>query len=279
MAPPQNTQTQTDELLRRIDELERHLDQTRAELEAADRLSTLGLLTGAIAHECNNVLTPVLSYARAALDAPGDSVLQRKALQRAAEGAERVARIAASVLRLAGGAASPGPEPASCDPTEAISRAVGCLSRPPQECGIDLQVDSAPGLRLAIPPTDLEHVLLNLLLNSVRAMRGGGVITIRCSVAPTGSTWNIAPGMALLEVVDTGPGIDAAVLETLFHPSRRGQRRADATEAIPSNGLGLIICRRLVEASGGTIEAESQPGHGARFGITLPVLNRPAIAA
>ncbi|MBK7403127.1 MAG: HAMP domain-containing histidine kinase [Phycisphaerales bacterium] len=271
MPPPHDMQVQADELVRRIDELEGHLRRTQAELEAADRLSTLGLLTGAIAHECNNLLTPVLAYARAALDAPADADLQRKALVRAAEGAERVSRIASSVLRLAGGPACE--EPATCDPAEAIQRAIECLGRPPDRCGIELRTEIPPGLRLAIPPTDLEHVLLNLLLNALRAMRSGGVITINAQ--RNGSTWNTSPGLATLEITDTGPGIAPEILDSLFQPARRmaGMRPNEGS------GLGLIICRRLLEASGGTIDVQSTPGAGACFRITLPVATSQAKAA
>ncbi len=103
----------------------------------------------------------------------------------------------------------------------------------------------------------LEQVILNLVLNAVRAMPGGGWIEI--------SGRKVEDGRAVaLGVADTGPGITPEHLPNIFEPgfsTRSG-----------SPGLGLAVCRKIVEQHGGTIAAVSRPGCGAKFTITFPLL-------
>lgn len=265
-----STGNRSDTLLRRIEELEAQLSRARQEFEASNRLSTLGILTGAIAHEFSNILTPVLSYARAALERPDDRELTARALERAAKGVEQASRVANAVLRLAGSGVDQDDEPALCDPAEAVQGALGCMGRRPEEDGVELRLVLPPGLRLRIRRTDLEHVLLNLLLNSVRALKpSGGVLEITCrELAPaTGSTWNTPGAWAELAVRDTGPGISRELMEQLFEPLLSRSSRLPNLQR--GNGLGLVICRRLIEAAGGVIQAESEVGQGAVFRIQL----------
>lgn len=257
----QNTRQQTDRVLESLERLDATLHRARDDAAQASQLETLGLLTGAIAHEFNNILTPVLSYARVALDSPEDRALCLRALERAAAGAERASRIATSVLRLAG--RTPDEAHAACQPREALRAAVGCLGEPLDALSVELRDKLPDGLTLAIPQTDLEHVFLNLVLNAVRALGGtGGVIEV--GLVGSDSTWNVGGGgVAVMAVEDTGPGIDAELLPRLFEPF-------PSPGGPGGNGLGLAICRRLVEAAGGRIAADTA-GRGARFLITLPV--------
>jgi two-component system NtrC family sensor kinase len=275
MAQPQQLNPQADDLLRRIDELEQRLDHTRSELETSGQLRTLGLLAGAIAHEFNNILTPVLSYARVALDAPDDAELSRRALEKAADGVERASRLAKSVLNLAGRGSGAG-HPPRCHPASALRAALDCLDQPLAARGISLKTEIDSAVELMIHQTDLEHVLLNLLINAVRALGdGGGVIEVACRAA-TGvecSTWNTPAAGALLEVRDSGPGVDPALLPTLFEPF---QKRASRAAPRQGNGLGLAICRHLVEAVGGSITLRTDVPQGAAFVVMLPTAAAPA---
>ncbi|MDQ7014327.1 MAG: HAMP domain-containing sensor histidine kinase [Planctomycetota bacterium] len=269
MPQGQRTNPQADQLLARIDSLGDRVRRSRDDLDAASQLETLGLLTSAIAHEFNNILTPILSYARVALDSPEDIDLCHRALERAAMGVERASRIASSVLRLAGN--DKGAQPAeSCSPAVALQGALACLAAPLEARSIELRLGIAEELRLPISQTDLEHVFLNLLLNSSRALgEGGGVIEISCENPTIGSTWNSTKAdsdTVTLVFRDNGPGIDAETLAGLFEPFQR----TPSISRKQSNGLGLAICRQLLEAAGGTIAAESTDGTGATFLITLP---------
>jgi two-component system sensor histidine kinase HydH len=107
--------------------------------------------------------------------------------------------------------------------------------------------------------TQLEQVLLNLLLNAQKAMPAGGQIDVRLRHDPV-------EGAVILEVEDDGPGIPEDVRKRLFQPFFT--TRTDGT------GLGLATCLKNVQYHGGTIEVQSEVGRGARFIVTLPLLSR-----
>jgi two-component system, sensor histidine kinase FlrB len=111
------------------------------------------------------------------------------------------------------------------------------------------------GVRLSVDRHRLEQVILNLMLNALRAMPGGGWIEL--------SGRMIYEGQAILfTVTDTGPGISPEHLPRIFE--------AGFSTRAGSPGLGLAVCRKIVEQHGGKIEVESQPGRGAKFIMTFP---------
>jgi CheY-like chemotaxis protein len=111
----------------------------------------------------------------------------------------------------------------------------------------------------------LKQVLLNLLSNAVKYNRVGGQVEISCTTAN---------GRVRTQISDTGIGIRADQLPKLFEPFERlGAEQTD----IEGTGLGLSLCKALVEAMGGTIEAESEPGAGTTFSIELAEAQRPDV--
>ena len=256
-----------DRVLRALDLAEERLRDMERQLEQAERLATMGTLVGVVAHEFNNLLTPIMSYAQLAMSAPADEQLTRKALERAYKGAERASRVASSMLGFGKGI----DEPAACLVREALREAVDTTRLNARHEHIELTVDIEDGLCAAITPLSLQQVFVNLLLNARKAMgqeRGG------ITVEGRRSTWNTddRPTHALhddksCEVIvrDTGPGIPADIMRTLFTPYRSGDRRRPG-----GTGLGLTICKRLIESAHGTISVVSTPGEGAAITITLP---------
>jgi signal transduction histidine kinase len=112
------------------------------------------------------------------------------------------------------------------------------------------------GIFLAADRHRLEQVLLNLVLNAARAMPGGGWIELGGRKVQDGNA-------VALVVADAGPGISPELLTRVFEPgfsTRAG-----------SPGLGLAVCRKIVEQHGGTIAASSRPGWGATFTLTFPL--------
>ena len=107
--------------------------------------------------------------------------------------------------------------------------------------------------------TELQQVLINLIVNAINVMPEGGEIVISTEDAELGNV----PGVRL-RVTDTGTGMDEAVLSRIFEPFFTTRPGGEGT------GLGLSICRTLIERSGGTISAESRPGRGTTFTLWLP---------
>lgn len=259
-----------DELLTALDALQARIDGLEDEVQHAQRLASLGTLAAIIAHELNNILTPVLNYAQLALHASDQPAQADRALRKTVEGVKRAGRITEAVL---GFAREGGDEPDACDVRAVIDDTLACLGRDVARDGIVLELDAPEGLTAAIAPTPLQQVLLNLILNGREAMLGGrGTL----AVSARRSTWNIADDTLIegVEIVvrDTGKGIPADRLATLFEPFATSVRTDEERKqgAHRGVGLGLAVCRQLVEGAGGEIDCASTVGEGTTFTIRLP---------
>ena len=259
--------------LPRLAKAEADLESLRKELDHTHQLATLGTLTAGIAHEINNILTPILAYAQMAKGSPGDADLQAKATDRAIAGVEAASRIIEAVLGFARAEEEAGPANIS----NVIGSSLACLGRAPERDGIFLTVEADAEAQVRIQPLALQQVLLNLMLNALSALHGHRG-ELRIDVAERDD------GMTQIRVADNGPGIDESVAKTLFEPfvTNRPRRGSDDwTGGQGGSGLGLAICKRLIEEAGGTIEvgpgwfeSEARSGPGATFTITLPASGR-----
>lgn len=124
---------------------------------------------------------------------------------------------------------------------------------------ITLTFEGAAGPPVTADPGRLEQVVMNLVGNALKFTPEGGVVTVEVADEGTESE---------LSVTDNGPGITAEELPLLFE--RFSQGRAGRLTRDAGTGLGLVICRHIVEAHGGRIRVESQPGKGSRFAFRLP---------
>lgn len=255
-----------------LEQLQARVSELEHELERTQRLATIGTLMGSIAHEFNNILTPVMSYAQLAQQSPEDRALVSKALQKAVEGTERAAQIAAALLGFI-----------RDDETElvthvgaAIRDCLACVGREPQKDGISLVVEAPTDCWVRIRPVALQQVLMNLLLNAWEVVSAGsGQIRIKAEC----STWNPSGsrvgkagpkgshGWVRITVSDNGIGMSPELVKKLFQPFVRGKQAPGGRRG---TGLGLAICKRLIQEAGGTIEVESALGHGTTFTVTLP---------
>jgi len=228
--------------------LEEKVKERTAALVRAARASTAGTMAGGVAHEFNNLLGGILGCTEAALEeAPSPEV--REALEMIAKTARRGVGVTQALLR----ATRAEPEVSRCDPAALFEEAVA-EARPP--AGVEIARDFAE-VDLRADAAMLRQVLSNLVRNAVAAMGGSGRL---------GLAVRVAGGEVLLEVADSGPGIEEAVREILFEPfvtTRRGGREGA--------GLGLFLSERLVGAHGGRIEVLSRPGEGTRFVVHLPL--------
>jgi len=259
--PAASQQERIDSLLSELERVESQFEQVREHLTHTHRLATLGTLSSIVAHEYNNLLTPVINYARMALSDGSDSELMRKALQKCLDAAERATQVSHSLL----GFCRQENDTTQAYLPDTVQEAVNCLGRDPAKDGIELITD-APELTVAMSPLNLQQVLVNLILNAKKAMRrSGGRLVIRGSPADK-------PNTATLEVADTGPGIPDAIREQLFEPFvTRAHDSDEPVDDKSGTGLGLCVCRDLVHAAQGSINVASTPGEGTTFRITLPI--------
>ena len=262
--PPTSAQTDDQHLQRQVAAAQEQLEYLRDQLTDSQRLATIGTIAAVIAHEFNNLLTPICSYSQYALssaesDDP-DMALIRKALSKAFASSTKAGKICTSMLSLARGESSFG----DVSVQKLVDEVLQVLARDPQKDGIALRVQVQPELTVEGDPVQLEQVLLNLLINARQAMLGkGGSLTIK-------ATAEGADGREVkIQVIDTGAGIPSKLLDKIFEPfftTKEATRKGE----VKGTGLGLAICRDIIEHHKGRIEVASELGKGTTFTIYLP---------
>jgi signal transduction histidine kinase/ActR/RegA family two-component response regulator len=275
-----------DELARQVAERTADLERSRRELEdrlvelrdaqaqlvARERMAAIGLLAAGVAHEINNPLAFVLSNVRFALDELGrpepaarDAAEAARALHEAARGIERMKDI---VGGLRGLSRAEDDEAASVELDKAVEATLRLAWNE-----IRHQALLVRELRPAPPVSSTEgrigQLVLNLVVNALQAMpsRDSSRNAVRVSTLTSEAGW------AVIEVADNGTGMTAEVRSRLFEPFFTTKPRGVGT------GLGLSMCKRVVDAAGGRIAVESEPGVGTTFRIELPPAGRPAPGA
>jgi signal transduction histidine kinase len=248
-------------LLGQLGEMQRQLDALRDQLTESQRLATIGTIAAVIAHEFNNLLTPVVSYSQIGLQSAKsekpDMELVCKALSKAFIGAEKAGKICTAMLGLARGETTFS----KVSVQSLVDETLMVLARDPQKDGIALRVQVQPDLWISGDSVQIEQVLLNLLINARQAMLGkGGSLTVKASSEE---------GEVRIQVIDTGPGIPENLLPKIFQPffTTKGTARKEESRG---TGLGLAICKDIIEHHKGRILVESQVGRGTMFSIFLP---------
>jgi PAS domain S-box-containing protein len=246
-------------------ELEVRVEQRTAELVQLQKLETLGQLTGGIAHDFNNVLSIVLGslrLLRKRFDHPEGALrLIDAAIQGAQRGADLTKRLLAFARRqeLASG---------PIDLAELV-RGTSDLLRRSLGPEVRIELDLPAGLPPArADASQLDVAVLNLAVNARDAMPLGGTLTMRgrCERVGTGHATGLAPGdYVVLEVIDTGQGMDAATLARACEPFFTTKGVGKGT------GLGLAMVHGFAAQSGGALRLASQPDRGTTAAIWLPV--------
>ncbi len=227
----------------------------------AQKMETLGILAGGIAHNFNNALTSVLGYigfARMKLNDP-DKAMQL--LKKAEIASSAAAGIAGQLLTFARGG-DPVKAPLSIAKVirDAVSLSLG-------GAGVDASIEIPPGLHgVEADEGQLGQVFNNLIINAVQAMPDGGTIAIRCANVGTEKPppQGLLPGdYVRIALSDRGCGIPEEMLEKVFEPYF-------TTRAGIGSGLGLASVRSIVEKHGGTVTLHSEVGKGATFTLHIP---------
>jgi signal transduction histidine kinase len=142
------------------------------------------------------------------------------------------------------------------------------LEREMMKYRVQVEREFAPVPRVSANPSQIQQVLLNLLVNARQAMPGGGRLIVRLAHDESG-------GLVDLMVRDTGCGMTPDVMRRIFDPHFTTKAGPDETGK-GGTGLGLTACREIVEAHRGRIRVESAPGKGTAITIRLPVLQAAA---
>lgn len=223
-----------------------------AQLQQLQPLANLGMAWAMTAHELNNLLTPIVSYAQLALQNPGDAALTEKALKKA----ERFSTQAGEMLEKVMTLANPGnAQTEMCQVTDLLDDVFGCIGRDFSKDRIKLVLDIEKDLTVKADLSSLRQVLMNLVLNARQAMQEkGGMFSV---------TAHKESEFTRIEISDTGCGVAPDKLHQIFTPFYTNGKKN-------GNGLGLAFCRKVIESHGGCISVDSQVDKGTRFKILLP---------
>ncbi len=246
-------------LHQRLAKTEREYDTLRSQNLQLQALANLGSATSMIAHEINNLLTPLANYAALAAKNPQDSELVAKVLDKTVRNCQRASKIMSSMLALANGRTE---ERQRVSVRSLVDEVFTCLCRDFNKDGIVVHTEVPEGFEVVCVPVQIQQVFMNLILNARDAMLPGGG-SLRIAAAKNGRTIDIS-------VADTGRGIAREDLESIFEPFFTTKAGQEGALSDSGSGVGLAFCKRVIDAHGGEISAESQPGHGSTFHVRLP---------
>ena len=247
----------------RVDQKTRELKRTLDEVLHVEKMASVGKMAAVLAHEINNPLSGILTYSKLLHkwlerdQAIGEK--KQEALQCLDLIANESRRCGDLVKHLLTFSRTAPMHVESTDLNVGVERCL-MLVRPQMEhTGIQLHLDLGEGLpRVQCDPSQIEQVLLALVMNAIDAMPRGGNLWLQTRVTPAGNALEI-------EVRDDGCGIPPEILPHMFEPF------LTTKESGKGVGLGLAVSRSIIERHHGSIAVESEPGKGTTFFIRLPL--------
>jgi signal transduction histidine kinase/ActR/RegA family two-component response regulator len=260
--------TANETLEERVRERTREHELALAKLHEAQKLETLGQLTGGVAHDFNNLLTPIignLDLLRRRLEASDPS---QRLIDASLQAASRAGTL---VQRLLAFARRQDLRPRSVDISLLLDGMIDLVRRS-LDPAIEVQIGHSPSLPPArVDPNQLELAILNLAINARDAMPRGGKLRILASAETVDQAGQLEPGGYVRIIVqDEGTGMDADVLARAIEPffSTKGLGKG--------TGLGLSMVHGLAAQLGGMLNLKSRPGRGTTAEIWLPVATEAA---
>jgi signal transduction histidine kinase len=246
------------EFLREISQRLREFNQRYVqEILQAERLAVIGRFARSIVHDIKNPLNIISLTAEVSGMDQATPESRKKAVTTIRKQVERVSEMTSEILEF-----TQGTRANFVFATVDYSNFIQQLSeeiRPETELkGVKLQADGLSSVQVPMDPKRLRRVFFNLLHNATDAMPEGGTVFLRFSTTPT---------EVITEIEDTGPGIAPEIADKLFEVFATFGK-AHGT------GLGLSICKKIIEDHHGRMWSRQEPGRGAIFGFTLPIVKR-----
>ncbi len=232
-----------------------------AERESARRSHALAEIATVLAHEIRNPLGSMELFTGLLADATAHMPETRQWVTHLQAGLRALSATVNNVLQFH--SQSEG-QMMPTDLDRLISETAGFLAPVARQRGQQVQVENTAGKVTAhADPNRLKQVFFNLALNAFRAMPPGGKLTVKLQRAP-----QFPEGLAQLDFQDEGRGVPEELLDRIYEPG--------FTTTPGSPGLGLSVCKKVIEQHGGEIRVRSKPRHGTTFSLFLPVLGAEA---
>lgn len=252
-APPQE---------RQLAELKAQIQSLQQQLGQAQKMSTVGALASSITHEFNNILTTVINYAKMGVRHK-DAATRDKAFEKILAAGQRASKITTGMLSYAR-QQSDRREPMNL--MVLVDDLLVLVEKDLQTHRVKLELSCQGQPWAAVNSGQVQQVLLNLIVNARQAMASGGVLTVAVRANPE-------TGQAEISVQDTGCGIPSEKLRRIFEPYFTTKRPDEQGQG--GTGLGLSLAKDVMEAHGGRIRVESQPGVGTTFTLKFPLIAAP----
>jgi signal transduction histidine kinase len=231
----------------------------RKQLLQAQRLSSMGALASSVAHEFNNILTTIINYARLGLRASNDAAARTEALEKILTGSQRAATIVNSML---GFARSNATQREMTDLAKLAEEVLILAEKDLSKHQVQVEKIFHGRPRAPVVAGQIEQILLNLVINARQAMPRGGRLRVELRENPQ-------TRMAEIRVSDTGVGISPDQLRLIFEPFYTTKEPDEHGHG--GTGLGLSVCRQIIEQHQGRIRVESVVGRGSTFTVKLPL--------
>jgi signal transduction histidine kinase len=245
-------------------DLQQQVEMLKQQLAQAQKLTALGELVSTTTHEFNNVLTTIINYAKMGMRHK-DAETRDKAFDKILLSSNRAAKITNTVLGLARNR-SAGQEVTNL--TELVENTLLLLEREMNKYRIVIEKSFQPIPEAYVNGNQIQQVLLNLLINARQAMPHGGRIMMKL-------LYDASCDMIDLVVRDNGCGIPPEKLPKIFEPFYTTKAGPDASGK-GGTGLGLAMCRDMIEAHQGRIRVDSTVGKGTAFTLKLPTAAKAA---
>lgn len=252
-------------LRERVAQLERQNAELQQRLMQSQRLSSVGALAASITHEFNNILTTTINYARMGLRHK-DAATRDKAFDKILSAGQRASRITTGMLAFARG----NGDRKETTELESLVREIMILAEKDlQMHRVRWQIDVVGKPVADVNSIQIQQVLLNLIVNARQAMSGGGLLQLTVRENQESNT-------AEITIRDNGPGMSPETLRKIFEPFYTTKERDETGRG--GTGLGLALCRDIMESHRGRIRVESTVGVGTAFTLKFPLVQPASLA-
>lgn len=233
------------------------LDVMRQQLLQAQRLSSVGVMASSMAHEFNNILTTILNYAKMGLRGT-DPTAQTQAFERILRGGQRAATLVNSMLGFARNTTT---QRETTDLVKLVDEVLVLTEKDLSKHRVQVEKRFHGRPTAMAVAGQIQQILMNLVINARQSMPHGGRLRVEVRELPDGETSEI-------KLSDSGVGIPPENLRLIFEPFFTTKQPDEHGHG--GTGLGLSVCRQIIEQHHGRIRVESVVGKGSTFTIKLP---------